>query len=156
MDIYEKLKLHLEEARIHINRLLEVLNTLEKLYPLDNSTLELMNIENKDKLDVLAFRFAKLQDLLGTKIFREYLSILQYPVEDKNFLELLKELDKTKIINIDIWSEFRGVRNAISHDYPFEEDAKLNAINYLIKNVKYLINITNTIKDNFETINKRD
>ena len=115
-----------------------------------------MSIENKDKLDVLAFRFFKLQDLLVTKIFREYLAVSQYPVEDKNFLELLKELDKEKIIGIDILSEFRGVRNSISHDYPFEEDEKLEAINYLIKNVKYLINITKKIKDNFETINKRD
>lgn len=156
LDNYTKLELHLEESTIHINRLLDILNNLEKLYPLNHSKLEAITTENKDKLDVLAFRFSKLQDLLGTKIFREYLSVLQYPVEDKNFLELLKELDKEKIIDIDIWSEFRGVRNSISHDYPFAEDEKLEAINYLIKNVKYLINITNTIKANLETINKRD
>ncbi len=156
MDIYKRLELHLEESFIHIHRLIDVLNVLEELYPLTNTKLETMSLENKDKLDVLAFRFLKLQDLLGTKIFREYLMVLQYPVEDKNFLELLKELDKEKIIDIDIWSEFRGVRNSISHDYPFEEDEKIEAINYLIKNVKYLINITKKIKDNFETINKRD
>jgi len=156
MNIYKKLELHLEESSVHIERLLDVLRVLEKLYPLTTSKLETITSANKDKLDVLAFRFSKLQDLLGSKIFREYLAVLQYPTEDKNFLELLKELDKEKIIDIDIWSEFRGVRNSISHDYPFEEDEKLDAINYLIKNVKYLIDITNKIKDNFETINKRD
>jgi len=156
MNIYKKLELHLEESSVHIERLLDVLRVLEKLYPLTTSKLETITSANKDKLDVLAFRFSKLQDLLGSKIFREYLAFLQYPTEDKNFLELLKELDKEKIIDIDIWSEFRGVRNSISHDYPFEEDEKLDAINYLIKNVKYLIDITNKIKDNFETINKRD
>jgi len=156
MNIYKKLEFHLEESYLHINRLTDVLSVLEKLYPLNNEKLETISLENKDKLDVLAFRFSKLQDLLGAKIFREYLVVLQYPVEDKNFLELLKELDKEKIIDIDIWSEFRGVRNSISHEYPFEEDEKLEAINYLIKNVKYLINITKKIKDNFETINKRD
>jgi len=156
MDIYKRLELHLEESFIHIYRLTDVLNVLEELYPLTNVKLESMSLENKDKLDVLAFRFSKLQDLLGTKVFREYLMVLQYPIEDKNFLELLKELDKEKIIDIDIWSEFRGVRNSISHDYPFEEDEKIEAINYLIKNVKYLMHITKKIKDNFETINKRD
>ena len=156
MNIYKKLELHLEESYIHINRLLDVLTVLEKLYPLDTSKLEFISSEDKDKLDVLAFRFSKLQDLLGTKIFREYLAVLQYPIEDKNFLELLKELDKEKIIDIDIWSEFRGIRNSISHDYPSQEDEKLEAINYLIKNVKYLINITDNIKRSFETINKRD
>jgi hypothetical protein len=153
LDTNKKLKLHLEESNIHIDRLHDVLNVLEKLYPLTTETIEILSLENKDKLDVLAFRFSKLQDLLGTKIFREYLEVLQYPVEDKNFLELLKELDKQNIIDIDIWSEFRGIRNSISHDYPFDEDEKVEAINYLIKNVKYLINITKKIKDNFETIN---
>ncbi len=156
MDIYKKLELHLEESYIHIGRLNEVINTLEELYPLENDKLKSLSLEDRDKLDVLAFRFSKLQDLLGTKVFREYLIVLQYPVEDKNFLELLKELDKEKIIDIDIWSELRGVRNSISHDYPFEEDEKLEAINYLIKNVKYLIDTTKKIKENFEIINKRD
>ena len=156
MNIYRKLKLHLEESYIHINRLNDVLNTLQTLYPLNHSRLESISLENRDKLDVLAFRFSKLQDLLGTKIFREYLTVLQYPVEGKNFLELLKELDKEKIIDIDIWSEFRGVRSSISHDYPSEEDKKLAAINYLIKNVRYLIDITKKIKDKFEAIDKRD
>ncbi|QKE28128.1 hypothetical protein AACT_0935 [Arcobacter acticola] len=154
MDIYKKLEFHLQEAQLHIDRLESVLITLEKLYPLDSNKIESISVENKDKLDVLAFRFSKLQDLLGTKIFREYLTVLQYPIEDKNFLELLKELDKEKIIDIDIWSEFRGIRNSISHDYPSEEDEKIEAINYLIKNVKYLISITKKIKASFETINK--
>ena len=57
MDIYKKLELHLEESTIHTARLLDVLNVLEKLYPLNNTTLETISIENKDKLDVLAFRF---------------------------------------------------------------------------------------------------
>ena len=156
MDIYKKLELHLEESCVHIHRLRDVLNVLEKLYPLTHDKLDTISLENRDKLDVLAFRFSKLQDLLGTKIFREYLIVLQYPVEDKNFLELLKELDKEKIIDIDIWSEFRGVRNSISHDYPSEEDEKIEAINYLIQNVNYLINIIRKIKESFETINKRD
>lgn len=156
MDIYKKLAFHLEESLIHIERLLDVLNILQKLYPLDNTKLEKLTTEDKDKLDVLAFRFSKLQDLLGTKIFREYLTVLQYPVEGKNFLELLKELDKENIVDIDLWSEFRGIRNSMSHDYPFEEDEKLEAINYLIKNIKYLIDITRSIKDDFEAINKRD
>jgi hypothetical protein len=156
MNVHTKLALYLEESYIHINRLNDTLEVLTKLYPLDNTKLESLAVENKDKLDVLAFRFSKLQDLLGTKIFREYLIVLQYPVEGKNFLELLKELDKEKIIDLDIWSEFRGIRNSISHDYPFEEEERLEAINYLIKNVKYLINITKKIKDDFETINTRD
>jgi len=88
MDIAKKLEFHLEEAAVHIARLRDVLSRLEKLYPITKETLQTTSLEDKDKLDVLAFRFAKLQDLLGVKIFREYLAVLQYPVEDKNFLEI--------------------------------------------------------------------
>jgi len=156
MTIDKKLAFHIEEASIHIARLEDILPVLQELYPLQKKDFETLSLSDKDKLDVLAFRFAKLQDLLGVKIFREYLSLLHYPVEDKNFLELLKELDKENIVDIDIWSELRGVRNSISHDYPFEEDEKVEAINYLIKNVTYLIDLTRKIKESFETIRKRD
>jgi len=156
MQIDKKLELHLSESNIHIERLNSVLKTLKTIYPLTSDSLESISLEIEDKLDVLAFRFSKLQDLLGSKIFREYLIFLQYPVEGKNFLELLKELEKENILDIDRWSEFRGIRNNISHDYPFEEDEKIDAINYLIKNVNYLIKITKEIKENFEVIRKRD
>jgi len=156
MSITERLELHLQESFIHIERLNSVLKTLKIIYPLTSDSFETISVEMEDKLDVLAFRFSKLQDLIGTKIVREYLIFLQYPVEDKNFLELLKELEKENIINIDKWSEFRGVRNSIAHDYPFEEDEKLDAINYLIKNVSYLIDIIDVIKEKFEIICKRD
>jgi len=152
VDIARKLRLHLEESLVHISRLRDVLSSLRRLYPLTVDKFHALESSDKDKLDVLAFRFAKLQDLLGTKIFREYLSVLQYTVEDKNFLELLKELDKEKILNVDLWSEFRGVRNSISHDYPSEEDEKVEAINYLIQHIEELICITQNIKEHFETI----
>jgi len=151
MQIYEKLVAHIEEADIHVGRLRSAIEVIVTLYPIDAEKIEAMTMQEKDKLDVLAFRFSKLQDLLGTKIFREYLTILQYPVEEKNYLELLRELDREKIIDIDLWSEFRAVRNSISHDYPHEEGEKMEAMNYLIKNVEYLINITVKIKDNLET-----
>lgn len=152
MDIAKKLALHLEESSVHINRLRDVLSSLKQLYPLTTERLHTLSSSEKDQLDVLAFRFAKLQDLLGTKMFREYLAVLQYPVEDKNFLEILKELDKEKILDIDLWSEFRGVRNAISHDYPSEEDEKVEAINYLVEHIEGLIQIAQNIKEHFEAI----
>ena len=144
----DRLLFHLKEADIHIVRINEVLQELKKLYPIDYDSLELFELSQKDKLDVLAFRFSKLQDLLGTKIFREYLDTIGYPIHDKNFLELIKELQKENIIDIDKWAEFRGVRNAIAHEYPYNDGEKLEAINYLILNVEYLMEIKRKIETN--------
>ena len=144
----ERLKLHIKEADLHIERLKEILEYLKNFYPLDIDSLEEID---KDKLDAFAFRFAKLQDLLGAKIFREYLDYVNFPTQDKNFLELLKELNKEGIIDIDKWAEFRSVRNSISHDYPYDENEKIDAINYLIKNIECLFKLTKKIEDKIET-----
>ena len=148
MQKSKKLKLYLKEAFLHIDRLQEILSYLKNFYPLSIDSLEKVS---PDKLDAFAFRFAKLQDLLGAKIFREYLEELNFPTQDKNFLMLLKELDKEGIIDIDKWAEFRSVRNSISHDYPYEEDEKIEAINYLIENIDYLFRVVNNIKERHET-----
>ena len=147
MENVEKFRLHLKEANLHIERLKEILEDLKKFYPLDIDSLEEID---KDKLDAFAFRFAKLQDLLGAKIFREYLEYVNFPTQDKNFLELLKELNKEGIIDIDKWAEFRSVRNSIAHDYPYDESEKIEAINYLIKNIEYLFEVTKKIGDKLE------
>ena len=143
----ERLKIHLKEAKFHIERLNEILSYLKDFYPLDIDSLE--NID-KDRLDAFAFRFAKLQDLLGGKIFREYLEVINFPTQDKNFLELLKELNKEGVLNIDKWAEFRSIRNSIAHDYPYDESEKIEAINYLIKNIDYLFKVTKNIEDKIE------
>ena len=144
----ERLKIHLKEAKLHIKRLREILKYLKKFYPLDIDSLEEID---RDKLDAFAFRFAKLQDLLGAKIFREYLESINFPTQDKNFLELLKELDKEGIVNLDKWAEFKSVRNSIAHDYPYDEDEKIESINYLIKNIEYLFDVTQKIENKIET-----
>ncbi len=147
MQKSKKLKLYLKEALLHIDRLENILIYLKKFYPLTIDSLEKVSA---DKLDAFAFRFAKLQDLLGAKIFREYLEKLNFPTQDKSFLDLLKELDKEGVVDIDKWAEFRSVRNAIAHDYPYEEDEKIEAINYLIENIEYLFKIINSIKERDE------
>ena len=142
MDNLDRLKLYLKEAFLHIQRLDGLLHCLKKYYPINYDNIEEIDL---DKLDSFAFRFAKLQDLLGTKIFRSYLEAINFPVQDKSFLEILKELDKEGILNLDKWAKFRGVRNSISHDYPYEIEEKIEAINYLIKNIDYLFEITKKI-----------
>ena len=152
MQTLERLQLHLQEAEHHIQRLNSVMVSLKNYYPFHEDIFHSLESNILDKLDVLAFRFAKLQDLLGSKIFREYLEVNSYPLEGKSFLELLKELDKEQIIDIDKWSEFRGVRNSLAHDYPFQEYEKLEAINYLIENIEYLIEVTKRVRRKVETI----
>ena len=101
-------------------------------------------------LDTLAFRFVKLQDLIGSKIFREFLKEMGYIVEEKTFFEILKEIEKEGIIDIDSWNEFRKVRNFLSHEYPYSFEDRVEAINYLIEKTPELIEVIKKIEDKVE------
>jgi len=131
-----RLKNYLKEAKIHIERLNEVLKEIEKIYPLDVEKFKQLTIEQKNMLDTLAFRFSKLQDLVGTKIFREFLDEVGFITEGKSFLEILKEIEKEGIIDIDTWSEFRKARNLIAHDYPDEWEEKIEVVKKIESKIK--------------------
>ena len=141
-----RLNFYLKEANIHIERLEDVLARLNEIYPLDLDRLENLNSSEKNMLDTLAFRFAKLQDLIGSKIFREFLLEMGYITEEKTFLEILKEIEKEGIIDIDTWSEFRKVRNLLAHEYPYDLEDRIEATNYLIEKTQILIEVIKKIE----------
>jgi len=145
-----RLKAYLWEANIHIARLQEILNALKKLYPLNVEKYQDLGLEEKNLLDSLAFRFSKLQDLIGSKIFREYLKEVGFVTEEKTFLELLMEIEKEGIIDVDTWSDFRKMRNLIAHDYPEDVEKKVEAINYLIENAPVLMEVVRKIESKIE------
>ena len=106
----------------------------------------------KFAINTLIFRFSKLQDLIGSKIFRVFLEFNKFDTEDKSFLILLKEIEKEGIVDIDTWDEFRKIRNNIAHEYPGEEDETLEAIELLIEKSTDLIKIAQNIMDRFYEI----
>ena len=106
---------------------------------------ELSPIE-KDMLDVLAFRFSKLQDLLGSEVFREFLEAQGFITEGKSFLEILREMEKEGIVDVDTWSEFRKVRNLIAHEYPLTVSERVEAVNYLVEKVPVLVEVLEKIE----------
>jgi hypothetical protein len=146
MDKKKRLEIYLKEAYLHLERIIYAKNKLNPPIEID----DLEDEEIKDKLDVIVFRFSKLQDLLGSKIFRNYLEMLGFITKNKNFLELLKELDKEGIINIDKWAEFRDIRNIIAHEYPYDSNEKIEAINFILNNLTYLNEVLDKIRKNCE------
>ena len=109
----------------------------------------------KFAINTLIFRFSKLQDLIGSKIFRAFLEFNKFDTEDKSFLILLKEIEKEGIVDIDTWDEFRKIRNNIAHEYPGEEDETLEAIELLIEKSTDLIKIAQNIMDRFYEIRQK-
>ncbi|WP_457563017.1 hypothetical protein [Caminibacter pacificus] len=147
-----KINLFLEEGELHKKRLLRALDRLPEHFTKDD-----IEDENfMDILDTLAFRFSRLQGLLGEKLFKEYLILTLRDVEGKSFVEMLRMLEKEGLVNIEEWQSFRKIRNFIFHDYPLGDSEKIEAINFLIASTPKLITIFDNLKDKVEIITKRD
>jgi len=130
---------NLEESYLHLQRIKDAFIELSKKYdfPLVGEDFDTIK-QNKHDLafsDQCIYRFSKLQDCMGAKLFK---SLLLYQGENVNkpFLDILNQLEVMDIIDVDEWFEIRDLRNEIAHDYE-NNDTKakdiLNAI-YVSKN----------------------
>ena len=149
----ERLDRYFYEANTHIELINEAKNALSSRLPI----LDYKNLNSLEKfaLNTLIFRFSKLQDLIGTKIFRNYLDFLGFSVESKSFFDILKEIEKEQIIDIDSWDELRKIRNQIAHEYPEEEDEAIESINLFIEKSDILINTTKRLEQKYNAIKQR-
>ncbi len=72
---------------------------------------------------------------MGNKvvIYRQKLfkSVLLYLGENTNkpFLDILNQLEKIDIIDVDEWFEIRDLRNEIAHDYDNNDLTAMNILN---------------------------
>ena len=145
----KKLERYLIEAKKHIDMINDARNELA----FEKISLETFKRFSKIQLfscEVIIFRFAKLQDLIGNKLFRSFLYYDGYIVQDKSYFEILKEIENSGIIDIDRWTILRKVRNSISHEYPEDESEKIEHLNMILKEIDYLFEIVENIKRKYE------
>jgi GTP:adenosylcobinamide-phosphate guanylyltransferase len=145
-----RLDTYFYEANKHIEHIIEAKDEL--ILPI--TSYESLSKLEKFALNTLIFRFSKLQDLLGVKIFRAYLEFSGINVSEFGFFDILKLIEKEKICDIDTWNELRKLRNDIAHDYPHELDEMLEKINLFIKSSDKLVSIFDNIKRRYDAISK--
>ena len=83
---------YFSEIDAHIALIDEALEVLQEKLPI-NDYKNLSSLE-KFALNTLIFRFSKLQDLLGSKVFRSYLEYSGFETSEKSFFDLLKRSKK--------------------------------------------------------------
>jgi isocitrate dehydrogenase kinase/phosphatase len=120
--------------------------------PINYKNYEELQLHSKDTIDAIAFRFTKLQNLLGEKVFKLFLENTGFDTTQKSFLEILSELEKLDIIKREEWLKLREIRNKISHEYPDEIDEIIDNLNKMIKSINTFEKIYNKIKAKYEAI----
>ena len=95
----------LQEAKIHRERIDEALQCLKK---------EPDNIPCSDQL---IYRFSKLQDTMGRKLFRALMDAVGDWNATMTMIDILNWLEKQGLVESETWQKFRQIRNEIAHNY---------------------------------------
>jgi len=146
VELEKRLEDYLKIAQKQVVILQKALKSLE------NREIDLENEETIFIVDSLLFRFSKLQDFLGQKIFRIFLEYQGIGLS--SFYDVLKELEKEEILDIDLWGSLREIRNELAHEYPDKEEIEEKIV-FIISKVNDLIKVYEKIKDKFYEIKQK-
>ena len=71
-------------------------------------------------IDQFLYRYARLQDTLGMKLFPALLAASEEPLESSaTYIDKLNQLERLGVIqSARRWRELRALRNRLTHDYP--------------------------------------
>jgi len=145
------LKKYLKEAEKHAIRLNSAYSKMIQFFPLSGQSVKKFTENEIEHIDQYLYRFAKLQDVIGEKLFPSLLSFLGEDITRSSFIDIFNRLEQLEIISdYDGWVKLRLIRNELSHEYEDEPDdnaEKLNRI-FNLKNVleQYLADIKRYLK----------
>ena len=122
----------LEECDSHILRIQNAINHLADKLPISKEVYDFLNDRDIAYVDQLVFRFSKLQDVMGKKVFPLSLGLLGEDVESFSFIDLLNKLEVLRIIpSATKWMDWRELRNDLTHEYPDVIEDRIEALNNL-------------------------
>lgn len=125
----EKLNRIFTECQRHIGRMDGARDEMTHLIPLTVEAYDNLTDADVKTIDQLLFRFSKLQDAIGKKLFRTTLMALGEDIEDYSFIDILNRLEKLDLISdIEGWFELRRLRNELAHEYEDDKGANAEAI----------------------------
>ena len=133
------------EIDLHFKRTDAVITDVENLH-LDGQNFD--DPEIVKTMDAFIFRFIKIQDKMGDKLFPVYLQLLQEYDNNMPLLDILNNLERLEIIDsAEEWIEFRKLRNSLTHEYPGNEGEIIEALEAAIQAYRKMKEIYAKIKN---------
>lgn len=134
-------------CEVHRVRLEQALSEIKPLLPFDAKKIEQLDNNMTFTLDSLTSRFAKLQDLLGSKVFDLVLIELGENTEGISMIDKANKLEKIGILeSAEQWIALRRIRNHITHEYPDQPELTAKNLNEAIDQIDNLINCYENLK----------
>ncbi len=132
---------------IHSERMNFAREKTKMYFPLDRENYLRLQPEVLSFFDQLIFRFSKMQDSMGGKLFPAILENLGEDINSLPFIDRLAKLEQLGILpGAEDWMLLRETRNMITHEYPFITDEVIDGLNLLNKHCELIMNIWEQIK----------
>lgn len=121
-----------QEGDSHLQRLAGGTGKLASVFPLSPETLDALADETVSLLDQFIYRFTKLQDAMGTRLFPALVSMITGSDAPRPFIDTLNQLEKAGVISsAETWQALRVLRNNLAHDYPDSKEQCAATLNML-------------------------
>ncbi|MGZ5077666.1 MAG: nucleotidyltransferase domain-containing protein [Methylobacter sp.] len=121
-----------KECAKHLQRINEAHSDMSVFMPLTATKYENLSKDQVQAIDQYLFRFAKLQDSMGEKLFKVLVGKFEQNADKLPFLDIIKKMEK--YIDKDIvneWQDLRNIRNQLSHEYEDDAIEMANSINLI-------------------------
>ena len=146
-----KIDSSIRECDSHIEKLSRGKHLLAEFFPLREENFNSLNEEKIEHIDQFIYRFTRLQDSMGKRLFPSMISYLDNDFTPRPFLDILARLEQLGIITSDSdWQFFRNLRNNLSHDYPDNTRTMIETLNLLFEEWERMENIYITARDYYE------
>lgn len=125
--------------------------------PIDSDKYLQLTDDDVEHIDQFLFRFSKLQDAMGEKLFVLLLEFMQEEsVKSRPFIDILNRLEQLGLLDDkNIWLELRKIRNNISHQYDDEPQQVADALNAIYAAKPVMENIYTAIIASYISMKQR-
>ena len=139
------------ECETHRQKIQRVQALLQPLFPLQVTTFEQLSEEEVEHLDQLIYRFTKMQDTMGKRLFPSIYGLLEEDSDPKAFLDILHRLEKLGVLSSVVeWQFFRNLRNNLAHDYPEGVAQTVDTLNLLMERIETFIRLFETAQEDWQ------
>lgn len=154
-----KLLSAISECNSHLENIDYAIQQMEPLLPFDVKKYSNMQKEDTSHLDQFIFRFSKLQDSMGGRLFKSILDNIGELNKKEPLIDLLNKLEKFGIVQFrripaptengseaHEWTYLREIRNQLVHEYPDDIGQRVAITNAALTCTVRLYEIYNSAK----------
>lgn len=127
-DIRQTFQEKIFECNKHAQKIEVAQKHLSPFMPLSVECYQNLSEIDTSFIDQLIYRFSKLQDTLGEKIFPSILILTHEDVKKKTFIDILNRLEELEVVTKNEWLKLREMRNEIAHEYSFNTEEVVDSI----------------------------